>query len=192
MNFLVLFGMTAEKKSKGVFATREEADACVAEVRRWSSATFDLDYVDVEPKHGEARRLHLEHPIEALTDPTITILPCEPKAVGFHPGPFPLVDRFGRSEIENAAAMVVRWHHVNSPDAWVGVSRSQMAHFTLRDDLVREWFKNPFFGIRPDQLEERGFFLGWAGDVESPGMFTQRGIECLMQPRAWHRGASEQ
>lgn len=109
-----------------------------------------------------------------------------PKDIVFDPGPLPLIWRFGRSEVENAAAMVVRWHHVNSPDAWVAVSRRQIADFIGSDDVCREWFKNPFFGVAPRQLRDRGLFSGWEDD-DAPGMFTELGMRCLVERGLWDR-----
>lgn len=95
-----------------------------------------------------------------------------------------LPDRLGRAELEIAAAIVVRWHHVHSPEAWTTVTRRQIADFLSTDEQVREWLKNPFNRPEPAGLTAKGYIAGWES-VDAPGSFTAEGLRLLEHPGAW-------
>jgi hypothetical protein len=84
-----------------------------------------------------------------------------------------LINTLGRAELEFAAAMVIRWHHVHSPDVWVSVSRREIAQ-SITDPVIEVWAQNPFF--RPDwmQLLRLGFIAGWNADVDARGHLTEK------------------
>lgn len=109
-----------------------------------------------------------------------------PAQIRVMPGGF-LVNRFGRAELEFAAAIIVRWHHVHSPEAWTTVTRRQIADFISADEQVREWLKNPFMQPDPSGLVAKGYIAGWES-ADAPGSFTPEGLRLLEHPGAWLGG----
>lgn len=94
----------------------------------------------------------------------------------------PLVGTMGRTEVEIAAALLVRACQVGG-DAWQDVSTATLAEVITADLAAkREPFtsinRNPF--CRPDvhDLVKRGF-AEWVGEPGGALRFTQRGVAAM-------------
>lgn len=102
-----------------------------------------------------------------------------------------LTGTMGKAELEAAACLIVRCHHVNSFTEWQPLQMPMLADL-IRDDLVtREWGRNPFWQPRPYALQDAGFVEGWiVGDPTSSGMVTSKFAE-MIEDTVWDlRGRS--
>jgi hypothetical protein len=102
--------------------------------------------------------------------------------------PTPLTGVFGKSEVEQAAAMLLLG--MQAEDSWEGVSPAQIGLRLreLSDDnaTIRSWLHNPF--VRPDiDWLIAGGFAEWVGDegegCKRPVRFTAQGLEALRHSR---------
>lgn len=106
----------------------------------------------------------------------------------------PLVGTMGRSEIEHAAALLVRACQVRG-DVWAPVAPTDMGAVLTRDlesdiDPWRALDRNRFFNPNFDALVERGFAKrlddGRGHPRRASLAFTEKGIEALrkyVQPK---------
>lgn len=81
----------------------------------------------------------------------------------------------GKYEIEAAAALVVRLHHVNEWIAWTAFEMPQLATLVRTDPVSIEWAKNIVW--LPDMfgLMYRGYMAGWiSGDPTSKALPTDK------------------
>lgn len=88
-----------------------------------------------------------------------------------------IVDTLGRVELEFVAALIVRWHHLYSPDEWKPVSRAELALLfgfdeTPPDELVAGWARNPFWRPDPMAFWRAGFITEWDRDATARGTLT--------------------
>lgn len=91
-----------------------------------------------------------------------------------------LIGIFGKAEVEHAAALIIRWHHVNSPDEWKSVCTREIAYLFLSDPKVIEWGFNPFWQPDPQMFFEYGLIDGWRHmDPLSKGTLTEKFHEGL-------------
>lgn len=97
-----------------------------------------------------------------------------------------LTDRFGKTEVECAAALVVRYHQVHGLTEWTPVSRRQVISLFDEDDVSMRWVANPFWRPDPNRLRDEGWISGWATPDE-PGLFTPKGLSALAHPGEWKR-----
>ena len=110
--------------------------------------------------------------------------PFNPSEVALY-GATPLTAAFGRSELEHAAAMIVRTCQVLG-DKWQAVT-SDDVNIVFKDDIDNGrspfclWMRNPFF--KPDfyDLVERGYAHVENVQTRAVGL-TEAGIERL---RVW-------
>lgn len=96
-----------------------------------------------------------------------------------------LMDTLGRVEEEVVATCIVRWHHVNSPTAWVGIRLGDFTDFIRNDQLIYQWLaSNPIWtaallnGMEP--MTKDLWLTGWVnGDKDSVGTVTEKFIDAL-------------
>lgn len=88
-----------------------------------------------------------------------------------------LVATLGRSELEQLAALIVRWHHVHGHADWTPVSRRDLADLIESDDLAASWARNPFWQPAVRSFSDLGFVEGWGGgraDADNKGTLTAK------------------
>lgn len=95
-----------------------------------------------------------------------------------------LIATLGKSELEFAAALIIRWHQARGLEQWTPVSRAQIVElFDAPDPLVAEWARNPFWRPDPHGLVAGGWVEGWK-DADDPGTVTPKFLEAV---RRWMR-----
>jgi hypothetical protein len=98
-----------------------------------------------------------------------------------------LTDTMGKSELEFAAALIVRWHIVNGHEEWVPFSRMQIVEL-LRPDkpdpVAAEWASNPFWRPDPHGLMAQGYVSGWETPT-APGTVTEKFLNAVANPGSW-------
>jgi hypothetical protein len=86
-----------------------------------------------------------------------------------------LPNTLGRFEREAAAALIIRFHQVNSPDTWRAFTPRELAEFAKTDDLVQRWGSNPFWRMDMNWLVDNGHLVGWTeGDPQSQVKVTEK------------------
>ncbi len=94
-----------------------------------------------------------------------------------------LIGTLGRSELEAAAALVVKFQQLQGGDEWVSMRFGDFVEAIKADSDVQQWSKNPFWqpdipGLLDDWIE------GWTlGDLGSMGTVTEKFIEAVSNPR---------
>lgn len=99
----------------------------------------------------------------------------------------PFVGTFGKAETEQAAAILVRWHQLNSPDEWTSISRRELGNWMCgdinqTDEMLKIWTTNPFFRPSPIGLIDGGLITGWEGgraEADNKGTVTDVFLEKL-------------
>lgn len=124
------------------------------------------------------------------TDKTTDIKPTD-FPIGDSPIVQALINTLGKSELEFAAALVIRYHHVHGLTEWTPVSRADIA--TLFDEpadpIAAGWARNPFWRPDPHAFVSAGFIEGWLGGADSKGTLTARFFEHVEREHARRRAA---
>lgn len=95
-----------------------------------------------------------------------------------------VVDAFGKSEVEAAAALIIRYHVAKGLEDWTDFTRRQIGDFLLEDDVARKWAQNPIWRPYPYGLVERGLVEGWE-TADAPGRFTEKALHHLEHRGTW-------
>lgn len=93
-----------------------------------------------------------------------------------------LTDTLGQAELEAAAALIVRWHHVHELKDWQPVSRQDVLELFESDDVAQAWATNPFWRPAPFEFMNAGFIVGWSDSdagVAAKGTLTQKFLDAL-------------
>jgi len=92
----------------------------------------------------------------------------------------------GRLELETVAACVVLWHWENSPDAWVAISRRQIADWIPTSKHLAVVARNPFWKLDIAGFCSGGWIVGWerpgADTADDMGTVTAKFIDCVSNP----------
>lgn len=114
----------------------------------------------------------------------MSVVAIKPKSVAI-PDSGIFVGTAGSAEKEAVALLVVRWHHLNSPEEWVGIRLGDFTNLLRVDEYAKSRFgDNPIllhcllYGMAP--FIEEGFVDGWVwGDKESVGIVTEKFTSAL-------------
>lgn len=86
-----------------------------------------------------------------------------------------------RAEPEAVGAVIVRWHHVHSPEEWSGIALDDFVAFVKNDEVCQTWH-NPIwtqtliYGMHA--VLDKGFVEGWVrGEPDSIGHVTEAFLE---------------
>lgn len=101
-----------------------------------------------------------------------------PVKVMYDPGGM-LIGTMDHGEVEFMAVLIIRYHHLISPDAWIPVSRAALATMLQHDDECKKWAENPFWRPSPYELQEKGYITGWGEDPQALGILTDKFHEAL-------------
>lgn len=92
-----------------------------------------------------------------------------------------LIGTMEHGEVEFAAALVIRWHHLNSPTEWKPISRAALGEMLKTDEESKKWAQNPFWRPSPYEFQEKGFITGWGEEPTAMGTLTQKFHDALLK-----------
>lgn len=93
------------------------------------------------------------------------------------------VGTLGRVELEAVAAVIVAYHWEHSPDAWMPISRRQIADWIPTSSILARAVVNQFWKTDIVGFIEGGFIEGWnvggKEGVDDLGTLTQKFFDAL-------------
>jgi len=95
-----------------------------------------------------------------------------------------LTDTLGKTEIECAAAVLVRYHVARGLVEWTPVTLRELGEYLMTDDVVRRWATNPFWRPDPYGLAAGGWVKGWE-TPDAPGEVTSDFLFAVANPGSW-------
>jgi hypothetical protein len=100
-----------------------------------------------------------------------------------------LVGTLHKAELEFAAVLVIRYHHVHKLEAWTPISRRDVATLFESDtEGAMKWGKNPFWRPDPYGFFEQGYITGWGEGPDVKGLLTQKFFDAVEVVQAELRG----
>lgn len=89
----------------------------------------------------------------------------------------------GRLELEAVAAIIVAYHWERSPDAWIPITRHQIADWMPTSSILARAVSNPYWKIDLKGFIEGGFIEGWgvggSKGIDDVGTLTPKFFEAL-------------
>lgn len=86
----------------------------------------------------------------------------------------------GRFEREAAAALIVRFLQVKSPDAWIAFTPRDLGEFAWADEVIQGWARNPGWRLDVEWLVLNGHLTGWVdGDPLSQVQVTEKFVAAI-------------